>query len=1324
MPFMLLRTLAVGVLFSCSLGFQICSAAAPTLTIQQLPNSQLQINWPGDATGFSLEQADTLNAPVAWQTVTAAVVQNGGVFSVAVPSATQTRFYRLRQTAALPTGILETSPANGESGVAVTRETIFRFDAPLAADMVLDSESMFAEFGGRHLLARPELSSDRKTATLFYLENLPASARMRVTLNGAQLRDSSGKPLDADGDGQPGGKRVLEFNTSGISGLPGTTVTGRVFASEKNPDGSNKPLANVTVTVDGAEESLRATTDSTGSFKLDPAPAGRFFVHVDGRTAVGSQWPGGAYYPFVGKAWEAVAGKTDNLAGGNGEIYLPLVQSDALKTLSATEATTITFSPTLLAANPALAGVEVNVPANALFSDNGARGGKVGMAPVPPDRLPEPLPPGLNLPLVITIQTDGGSNFDRPVPVKFPNLPDPVTGVKLGPGAKTALWSFNHDMGRWEIQGTCTISADGNFAVSDPGVGIRQPGWHGVAGGSSGSGPKGKNGSGSGPNSGNPDPNCEGEECEECTQEITCVTPKGGKNVAHCALECLGDVVDDIFGDGEKPERTAFETGLRCIGGPGKCPGRPEDTLDRKRRGCMDECTDPLPNRKTFVVPCEGFSSPCAAAAALHQLSGAAAIADVLPDRLVEQRKLWEVEGEFLIQLTGTAKILESESSEVSRITALFDALADRVQAASPAGIHLSAAERSELLALPRPAQFSGTEWAAMIDRLDSLQGAPLPADLAAADKQLTDLTAELKRRGWLFRGDGLLDGLTRRSWHSAPEVGGAEFPARSHFYYLKNHRNGFVQRGRLNVSGQFEGLILAPGGYYSVAYLDPVTRRMGAAFFQARQTGAATSIPTTPLIETTTDGDADADGLADAAEKILGTSPANADSDGDGIKDGQELALGSNPLDGVGLPVGVVSATPTPGAAYDVAAGNNLAVLACTGGVAVFDVSNPQSPLQVAVIPGNSSAVALRGSAALAAFGDGVRLIDLSTPASPKVLWLRGDLAGAQAVAFGGTETFVAKGADLFRIDLVTGNNLGILRSDGIESLITRGDLVYLLAPGKLTVCRAGELFDVIRTLAAPGDGGAGGRPRRLFLEGQLLYAQHNFGFNVFDLTDPTAPLLANNVETPQAGWRQIVSTGTGLALAAVGPNSTADGPHDVSLYRLITGGTIAEFVSTFVTPGEAYAVAIAGGRGYVADGASGLTVVNFLAPDLAGIPPSVGFSVDSNSTPPRVEGGTVARIAAIAKDDIAVRQVEFLIDGSIVAQDDNHPFEIFHRIPRRQRPIPHSKPACAPRTPLAISPNRRRLRLQSSPMPHLPSSRQSTPRLARASRSLASPK
>jgi hypothetical protein len=139
----------------------------------------------------------------------------------------------------------------------------------------------------------------------------------------------------------------------------------------------------------------------------------------------------------------------------------------------------------------------------------------VGIAPVAPDRIPEPLPEGLNLPLVITVQTDGPANFDRPAPVVFPNVPDPETGEILPPGSKSALWSFNHDTGLWEIGGPMTVSSDGLWITSDPGVGIRQPGWHGSRPGTSNRGGGGRPGGG-GPDGPPDDDDCNDPDgCEE-----------------------------------------------------------------------------------------------------------------------------------------------------------------------------------------------------------------------------------------------------------------------------------------------------------------------------------------------------------------------------------------------------------------------------------------------------------------------------------------------------------------------------------------------------------------------------------------------------------------------------------------------------------------------------------------------------------------------------------------------------------------------------------------------------------------------------------------
>lgn len=152
------------------------------------------------------------------------------------------------------------------------------------------------------MLGQIELRADREAVTWFPLEPLPASARILMTLEGGGIVNDDGEAVDANGDGVPGGGRgTWEFDTAPIHGLVGTAVQGRVLAIETQSR-ADVPLAGVTITVDGAKKTLRTVTASDGSFRLEPSPAGRFFVHVDGRTAVGSEWPGGAFYPFVGKA--------------------------------------------------------------------------------------------------------------------------------------------------------------------------------------------------------------------------------------------------------------------------------------------------------------------------------------------------------------------------------------------------------------------------------------------------------------------------------------------------------------------------------------------------------------------------------------------------------------------------------------------------------------------------------------------------------------------------------------------------------------------------------------------------------------------------------------------------------------------------------------------------------------------------------------------------------------------------------------------------------------------------------------------------------------
>ncbi len=55
----------------------------------------------------------------------------------------------------------------------------------------------------------------------------------------------------------------------------------------------------------------------------------------------------------------------------------------------------------------------------------------------------------------------------------------PVPGREVNVGEVT---------GEWEVVGSMTVSADGRFVETDPGVGILAPGWHGTLPGAQGDG--------------------------------------------------------------------------------------------------------------------------------------------------------------------------------------------------------------------------------------------------------------------------------------------------------------------------------------------------------------------------------------------------------------------------------------------------------------------------------------------------------------------------------------------------------------------------------------------------------------------------------------------------------------------------------------------------------------------------------------------------------------------------------------------------------------------------------------------------------------------
>ena len=404
---------------------------------------------------------------------------------------------------------LVTSPLHREAGVSVRRESVVTLDRAVDRSTVAP-DAFFATAAGEPLAGHVHIDPSGHRLTLFYDHLLPGGARVRVTLDGDAIRTEDGEPLDADTDGVPGGRLIFDFDTQGQIPIPGTAFVGRVLASER-AGGQDVALPGVVVTVDGLEETARATTDADGAFRIEPVPVGRVFVHLNGQAVARD----GGYYPFVGKAWAAKPG----LENDAGTVYLPFIAAGTLQPVSREAETVVGFPESVRAGRPELEGVALTVPPDSLFSDDGSRGGTVGIAPVAPDRLPGALPEGWQFPVVITVQTNGPQNFDKPVGVCFPNLPDPGTGAPLEPGARNVLYSYDHDKGEWLSGAPMQVSADGRRICTAAGTGIAAPGWH--ASGAPPIGPSGGGGCNGGGGDGTAFKDAAEASCEPCS--LPCV---------------------------------------------------------------------------------------------------------------------------------------------------------------------------------------------------------------------------------------------------------------------------------------------------------------------------------------------------------------------------------------------------------------------------------------------------------------------------------------------------------------------------------------------------------------------------------------------------------------------------------------------------------------------------------------------------------------------------------------------------------------------------------------------------------------------------------
>lgn len=1134
-----------------------------------------------------------------------------------------------RTPEALPlAAVRESSPFSGESGVALTREVIVRFTMPLSANTTLSTYDVntqspgdfHAEAGGRRLLTRCELSGDRTKATLFFLEPVPASTRVTVTFDGVGINDLVGRQIDPAGDNLAASAGILTFNydTAPITPVPGTGIIGHVYASEPavgvGGETVDVPLEGVLVRVIGSETLLTHTL-ADGSFNLTPCPAGRFFVEVDGKKSPSSDFPTGDYYPIVQKAWEAVAGKSDNLAAGTGRIYLPRVHGADFVATSMTENTIVTL--------PALPGVQLTIPPNNLSDDQNNRGGFVVMAPVAPDRLPEPLPPGLEFPLVITIQTDGATNFDRPVPVKFPNLPDPLSGEKLPPGAKSALWSFNHDTGAWEIAGPMTVSDDGNFVISDVGVGVRQPGWHGTQPG--------------------------------CQAQAQGGTPAPCRDIGKHYGEAVGAGASAGFG--------AFGAIVEAAGAIARYNGGIVGFMSGAgigvtAVGCINkfdrECV-----AKLGLLAAQ-FYPPTAALATAVSI-GWAAIEAVNSFKQLRQaaEKAAQAQQDCLdARVDGAigpmlraAPANAAPSPTLQRLSASLD-LGEQELAIQPAIWSRLSATLNRINQTMSALNYNDTSYG-----LSASQKAAFVADTNAWAADVAQLSQRPNLVDLVNESVNAFNDYRKELDAALIEPG-----ARSVRCFVLLKSPNATLRLKTSVDGAFQQP-LSPNTTYLMMLVDPLTLSVGSTVFLTGVSGTTAQLPKTVLAPSS-QPDSDSDGLPDDVEEIIGTDAGLNDTDLDGVPDGTEVNQGTDPLSGLAVATGVIATVDTPGNAVDVAALNQLVAVADSeAGVSLFSVSSVLNPVRVAQVDtaGTAKSVAISGSRVAVADGtSGLAVIDVTNPANASLAGQFNFGASAEAVAAAGSLACVGlANGQIVVFDMDAGIEVERLNlpNSPVHDVAIAGSILYAVTPGRLYALPLNATPLVVSAGVNFSGGVAGGRRLRVFVGGGLAYVNVSDGYNIFSLADPAAPVFLRRESTAQQGWKQIIGNGSGLGLAAVGVNSTNDGAHDVSIYGLNPGGTATQFLTTFETPGLAEAVAIYNGLGFVADGAAGLSVVNYLAYDTLKVPPTITLATTFPGT--SVEEGKFAGLVASVSDDVQVRNVELYVDGELSVTDGNFPFE-----------------------------------------------------------------
>jgi streptogramin lyase len=1119
-------------------------------------------------------------------------------------------------------GVTSIAPANGEDNVDLTRPTVVNFSGPINPATVT-TDSFYLIANGSRVPGSIRVSSTNLFATFFYTNALPPSTEVRVVADGAKIKDSFGQAVSGSGSLDPGGKGTADFRTLPLTRIHGTNLFGYVYdAYNKKPDGSNIPIVGATIRVD-AFPSANAVTDANGYFILKDMPAPEFFVHVDGTTAINA--PAGTMYPSVGKAFHDLPGQTVqlNMSGVPFNVYLPPMSMGDVKPLSPTASTDVGFGaggkaelaamfPTI---DPATWDrLKVTFAPNAATDNNGKAATQAAIIPVPPNRLPAPLPPGQNPKLVISIQALGATRFDVPAPITYPN----IEGLK--PGQQALIWSFNHEAARWDVIGTGTVSADGTVITSDPGVGIKAPGWHFIISGSLERDVANRYAIGSKADYNNP-------------ALLKSEYPILDANSITAAAAAKADQIElqGIAATWSLAQPTASTFLSHFLSNSGGDITEPDGS----------QASNELKNDANFIK--ENMD-----------------VMQRLKQAIKAQLPSGNVDFSVAVALTNGDVFSTRDAGVLSDLYLAFGTLE---------GLKLSgdgniSGANNNIASGTLTYEYSTIYGFSLRDTDAGFPFGPIQAD--ARFLQLDGLAKP-------FIASVQVTMPFSFDLSTDPTVGTLPAPAIStvpgfgndpSVYYRFVLDNGFEIAGKTDAQGHLNNVVLPRDTNYRVVFYAPSTNRWTSFIGTSGDSGQIFGVAGAPsTLDLTNFGGVDStgDGLPDIARYVLGLKVGVRSFAGDGIDDATKLTMGLDLFDGRAFPTGVISTVPLQGNAEKVLAeGNQLYVATGSNGLAIVDGTQFNNPIVLGQLQlgGYATDVGVDPNLQVAAVatGSALQLVNVADPMTPTLN--RSVAVGATRVVVANGLAYAVAGRTLDEIDLLTGEveqSLTLPGFGNVTGIARDGTKLYAYDRSSSTFmvidisneAQAAVLGQLSVSIASSDVG--------VFAANGVAWLAGS-GLRTVNVSDPAHPVLIHSADVTFTA-RRIALNGSGLGILA------PDGNSFIEVYDTSDPTKTANRLLQIPLSGGARNVVISRGIAYVAD-TSGLEVVNYLPFDNKGIPPQISISTSVASVDPnslKVVEGTTIPIRANAFDDVQVRDVQLLVNGQLVRDAVSFPFDFF---------------------------------------------------------------